>query len=272
MSQRETNEYILGTDNMELFRLGLQHQVWASEAQTGWKNADFTAGQTLLDLGSGPGFCSKELAFITGPTGKVIAIDRSAHYIDYVQDIASKHNLNIEGIVADFDDMQLAASSLDGMYCRWAMAWIKNPKEILAKVQTALKPGAKMVLHEYYDWSTHQLEPTKPNLKKSIAACFKSFKEQEGDIDVGRHLPSILKSLGMKIVSLRPMVKLARPGDFTWHWPKSFYHTYFPRLVEMAYLTEAEKTAALQEMDELEQIPETTLFCPSLIEVVAEKV
>ncbi len=272
MSQRESNEYILGTDDMELFRLGLQHQVWASEAQTGWSKAGFSAGQTLLDLGSGPGFCSKELAFITGPTGQVVAVDRSAHYIDYVQEIAKKHGLNIKGIVSDFDDMELANESLDGMYCRWAMAWIKNPKEILSKVLQALKPGAKMVLHEYYDWSTHQLEPNKPNLQKAIAACLRSFKEQEGDIDVGRYLPNMLNSLGMKVTSVRPMVKLARPSDFAWHWPKSFYHTYFPRLVEAGYLTEAEKTAALEEMDELEQFPHTTLFCPSLVEVIAEKV
>ena len=63
---KEQNAYILGTDKEELHRLGIQHQVWASEAQKGWTLAGFTAGQTLLDLGCGPGFCTKELAMITG--------------------------------------------------------------------------------------------------------------------------------------------------------------------------------------------------------------
>ena len=44
----ENNAYILGTAPDELFRLGVQHQVWASEAQRGWENAGFTAGNTLV--------------------------------------------------------------------------------------------------------------------------------------------------------------------------------------------------------------------------------
>ena len=83
MSNQEENAYILGTDEQELYRLGLQHQVWASEAQKGWNLAQFSSGQTILDLGCGPGFCSKELAFLTGPKGKIIGIDRSKNYIDY---------------------------------------------------------------------------------------------------------------------------------------------------------------------------------------------
>jgi hypothetical protein len=39
MSNQEENAYILGTDEQELYRLGLQHQVWASEAQKGWNLA-----------------------------------------------------------------------------------------------------------------------------------------------------------------------------------------------------------------------------------------
>ena len=84
MSNQEKNAYILGTDKDELYRLGLQHQVWASEAQRGWNLAQFSSGQTILDLGCGPGFCTKELAFITGPDGKTIGIDRSESYIEYL--------------------------------------------------------------------------------------------------------------------------------------------------------------------------------------------
>ena len=142
---KDNNAYILGTDKEELHRLGLQHQVWASEAQKGWENAGFTAGQTLLDLGCGPGFCTKEMAFVVGHTGKVIGIDRSEHFIKFLDAINSQYGLNIETQHADFNDMRLEDNSLDGMYCRWAMAWIPNVKDILGKVKKALKPGGKMV-------------------------------------------------------------------------------------------------------------------------------
>jgi len=102
--------YILGADEEELFRLGVQHQVWADEAQHAWRLANFKSGQTLLDLGSGPGYCSKELAFIVGLEGKVIAVDKSASYINFLDKVAENYKLNIETIHTNFDQLELTAS------------------------------------------------------------------------------------------------------------------------------------------------------------------
>ncbi len=268
---KEDNAYILGTDHKELHRLGLQHQVWASETTRSWETAQFSEGQTLLDLGSGPGFCSKELAYITGAKGKVIAVDQSKHYIDFLNQIAQTHQLNIETMLSNFDDMKLTPNSLDGMYCRWALAWLSDPKKTLSKVFDALKPNGKMVIHEYYNWSTHQTEPQMEGLAKAIGAALKSFKDSPNEIDIGRFLPSMLTDLGMTVTHVRPIIKLATPKDMSWHWPKSFYHSYFPRLVEYNYLTTEEVKQALDDIETLESIPGATLNCPMMVEVIAEK-
>ncbi len=263
--------YILGTDREELFRLGVQHQVWASEAQKGWKLAGFKAGQTLLDLGCGPGFSTKELAFLVGNKGKVLGVDISQNYLNYLDRVTAIHQLPIETITADFDDMDLSSFSLDGMYCRWALAWHSNPTHILMKVRDALKPGGKMVIHEYYDWSTHQTEPSIPGLTKAIACALKSFKDLDSEINIGREIPEILLNLGMKVVNVRLMSKLATPTNAVWDWPKSFYHSYFPRLVEMNYLKEEEARQAIEDISKLENTPGATLCCPLMIEIIAEK-
>ena len=268
---KEENAYILGTDAEELHRLGIQHQVWAEEAQHGWRLAKFRAGQTLLDLGAGPGFCTRELAYIAGQEGKVIGVDISESYIEQLKQIKALYHLNIEPVLSDFNDLTLQDNSLDGMFCRWAIAWLPNPKEILQKVYQALKPGGKMVIQEYYDWSTHQIEPIKPGLNKAIAAALKSFKDSEGEIDIGRKLPGILTEIGMKITNLRLMPKLATPGDVTWQWPKTFYHSYYPRLVEMGYLSSEDVSEALKDLNELENTAGATICCPIMIEVISEK-
>ncbi|MBL4663142.1 MAG: methyltransferase domain-containing protein [Flavobacteriaceae bacterium] len=269
---QEDNAYILGTDAEELHRLGVQHQVWAEEAQKGWRKAQFRAGQTLLDLGSGPGFCTKEMAYLVGQEGKVIGVDLSPSYIGHLEKIKVLHQLNIEPMLADFNEMSLKDNSLDGMYCRWALAWLNNPKEILQKVHKALKPGGKMVIHEYYDWSSLQMEPHKLALSKAITATFKSFKDSDSQIDIGRELPRIFSEIGMKVTSQRLMTKLATSDTVTWQWPKTFFMSYFPRLIDINYLTSAEVSEALKEINELENTAGASICCPIMMEVIAEKI
>lgn len=270
MSQEE-NAYILGTESAEIHRLGLQHQVWASEACKGWELAGFTRGQTLLDLGCGPGFCTTELAYITGETGLVIGVDKSAAFIAFLNNIKGQYNLNISTQCADFDEMVLSKNSIDGVYARWAFAWIPNPKKILNKIRNALKKGGIVVAHEYFDWSTLQTEPHRPALAKGIKAALQSLKDQAGNIDIGRELPVLFENEGYEIISTRPMTKMATPIDLTWHWPKSFFTIYFPKLIDTGYLNSHEVKKALDELYALENEPGATIFCPTMREVIARK-
>ncbi len=271
MSQQEQNAYILGTEAAELHRLGLQHQVWASEAHKGWRNAGFTAGQTILDLGCGPGFCTKELAYVVGPTGKVIGVDKSEAYIQFLDVLSRQHNLPIEAQYADFNEMKLEDNSLDGVYCRWAMAWIPNVEEVLTKVYKALKPGARVVFHEYYDWSLLQTSPEFPNLRKAIENALQTFHDSEGTVNIGKHLPGMFEKLGMKIISQRPMNKLATPDSIDWQWPRTFFQIYFPKVAEAGYLTNDEVQKALEELEILGTNSNATILTPQMVEVIAEK-
>ena len=97
----DSNAYILGTDKEELERLELQHRVWASESRKGWSNAEFHKGQTILDLGCGPGSCSLELAQIVGYSGKILALDRSESFIAYLDAHVKKLNLPVGAFQGD---------------------------------------------------------------------------------------------------------------------------------------------------------------------------
>lgn len=268
-SGKET-QYVLGTEQAELHRLGFQHQVWAGEARRGWELGNFSSGQTLLDLGCGPGFCSIELGYLTNHTGKVIAVDFAANYIAFLQKLVELHALPIETQHCSFDEMQLHPESLDGAFCRWALAWVSNPEAVIKKVQQALKPGARFVIQEYFDWSVFQIEPQLPSLKKAIAACYRSMKEQTGDIDVGRMIPAIATRLGMKIINTRTISKISGPNELAWHWPSSFLIIYLPKIVERGFLSLEEATIALTELNQLEQMPEARMLCPIVQEIILE--
>ena len=77
---------------------------------------------------------------------------------------------------------------------------------------------------------------------------------------------------GFEIMSTRPLTKMATPKEFTWNWPKSFFNIYLPKLVDVGYLTSQEVKDALQEFDDLDNEPGATIFCPTMLEVIARKI
>ena len=101
--------------------------------------------------------------------------------------------------------------------------------------------------------------------------ALKSFRDSEGEINIGRELPAALIKMGMKIVNTRPMSKIATPDNVIWQWPKTFFYSYFPRLLAAGYLSEQEVDLALQEMEELEKTPGASICTPLMYEVIAEK-
>jgi len=267
----EKNAYILGTEKEELHRLGVQHQVWVSETVKSWELAGFNTGDTILDLGSGPGFCAQELAYLVGSEGVVIAVDKSESYINFIKEINKVQGLNIECVLSDFDDLKLEPNTLDGVYCRWALAWIPNPEEIIAKVTKALKPGGTFVSHEYFDWSTFQTQPNIPALTKGIKAILQSFDNSEGRINIGREIPAIFSKLKIDVIGARPMTKMATPDHLSWSWPYSFLNIYLPKLVGTGLITNEEVDDALEGLEDLSGELNSLIVCPYMIEVIGLK-
>lgn len=73
-STMTTNDCVLGTHDEEVARLQLQHRVWRPQVLDAFRRAGFRSGQTLLDLGCGPGDVSQDLAEIASVSGRVLAI------------------------------------------------------------------------------------------------------------------------------------------------------------------------------------------------------
>lgn len=74
-------DYVLGTHEEELARLGLQHRVWRPVVLDCWQRAGLTAGKRVLDVGAGPGYAAIDLAEIVGSTGEVVALERSQNFV-----------------------------------------------------------------------------------------------------------------------------------------------------------------------------------------------
>src|SRR5207248_609352 len=86
MTQSKERDYVLGTHEAELARLGVQHRAWRSVVLDCWQTAGITVGSQVLDVGAGPGYATVDLSEIVGPSGKVVAIERSTNFVKALTD------------------------------------------------------------------------------------------------------------------------------------------------------------------------------------------
>ena len=83
--------YFLGTHDEEIERLGLQHGVWRPTVLDCWRRAGIGPGSKVLDVGAGPGFASADLSEIVGPDGVVVAVERSARFVEAARSMLASH-------------------------------------------------------------------------------------------------------------------------------------------------------------------------------------
>src|ERR1051325_10709821 len=120
-------EYVLGTDQDELTRLGFQHQLWLEHAASAWERAGFGPGQKLLDVGCGPGYATFDLSSRVGAQGQVRAIDASGRFIAHLEAGARMRGVNnIAAAIGDVERLALSKGAFDGAYARWVLCFVKR--------------------------------------------------------------------------------------------------------------------------------------------------
>ena len=263
-------DYILGTHDEEITRLGLQHRVWRPRALEAWRNAGFTVGQTLLDLGCGPGFASIDLAEIVGPAGKIFAIDRSRRFLNALAVARQQRGLeHIEMHELDLDEAALPNFEADGAWARWVFAFVKRPRQLLTRIGGALKPGGVLVLHEYFDYSTWRLAPRSPELEEFVQVVMASWRADGGEPDIGLDLPRWLAELGFEVKNLRPIIDIIPASNFVWQWPKAFIEVGLRRLVALGYLPAERAREIWEAFGTSEAAPHTLVITPAVLEIIA---
>jgi len=263
-------DYVLGTHDDEIARLALQHRVWRPRALDAWRRAGFTVGQTLLDIGCGPGHASVDLAEIVGPAGRIVAIDRSRRFLETLDTTSRKRGLdNITTMERDLDAADPLPAGADGAWARWVFAFVKHPRELLARACAALKPGGILVVHEYFDYSTWRLSPRSAEFEEFVEIVMESWRAEGGEPDIGLALPRWSAELGFATQSLHPIVDVVPASNFVWQWPAAFLRVGLPRLVELGHLTTDRARAIADSLTAREASPNTLMVTPALLEIIA---
>src|SRR5262247_3594840 len=107
-------------------------------------------GSVVADIGAGVGYHVWRLAEIVGPTGKVIGEDIQEGMIRLLKKNVDDRKLrNIEIVLGTPTDPKLPANALDLVLMVDVYHEFSEPVAMMKHIQTALKPGGRVVLVEF---------------------------------------------------------------------------------------------------------------------------
>jgi SAM-dependent methyltransferase len=272
MTSSAERDYVLGTHDAEIARLGLQHRVWRPRVLDAWHRAGLTTGMTVVDAGCGPGYASLDLAEIVGAGGRVHAIDRSTRFLSALGAEAGRRGLrHVATHEHDLDEPGWPDTQADLGWCRWVAAFVRQPRVFADRLRDALRPGGRLVMHEYVDYATWRFLPASPAFESFVASVIATWREAGGEPDIGRSLPSWLESAGFTIDELRPIIDVVGPGDFIWQWPRAFVQTGLDRLVNLGAMTREAADATWADFVAREAQPGARMMNPTVLEIVATR-
>ena len=276
-SAHDQQVYVLGTGVDETARLGLQHRLWSAATHELWERAGVQPGQTVLDLGCGPGHAAMDLAQLVGPTGRVIAIDESASFLKQLHDNAVARRFHhVERVLGDVQDLgtTLAGelSHVDVAYARWVFCFLSNPEAVIEGLARVLRPGGRVAVQDYFNYERSMtLAPRCEAFTKVIHAVAASWRARGGDTDVMGKLPGMFVKHGFSVEHLDVRQRIARPGSTLWHWPNSFWQTFVPKLVETGFISDADMNAFYAAWERASADPAGFVMLPPVFELVVRK-
>jgi ubiquinone/menaquinone biosynthesis C-methylase UbiE len=268
ISTMDDDEYVLGTHDSENARLELQHRVWRDAACEAWRRAGIAAGQTVIDLGCGPGFATRDLADLVGATGRVIALDKSSRYL---RDVARAARRQVEPHLCDLDSDELPVTSADAAWARWVFCFLARPRDLLARLARVVRPGGVLVAHEYLDYRTWRALPRSRELEEFVAAVMASWRAAGGEPDIALDLVPWLHELGFEIASTRPILDVVTAADPRWRWLTRFAEVGLARLVELGHVTPARAEEIAASWPARGEPPDVRMVTPAVLEIIARR-
>lgn len=217
----------------------------AQPRQTKMRRACFAAakvssGMSVLEIGCGTGVVARELAGLTGPSGRVVGIDVSPGLLSYARNRPSTENANIEYMLGNAYSLSFPDGYFDASCSVTLFAHLHNIEQV---VREMLRVTRNTIMLLDQDYQTLVFENSNTALTRKIL-------QHGGDYNVldgwcGRKLPGLLVRHDVKNVQCWPFVYSERDSH-------SYLITIAERFAALAsrhgVVTEDEAKGWLQEL------------------------
>jgi ubiquinone/menaquinone biosynthesis C-methylase UbiE len=156
------------------------------------------AGMKVLDVGCGIGTDAFQLVAWVGPGGMVTGVDFSESLIAEAVRRAAGRGLHITFEVGDAQALRFSDNSFDAVRTERMLMHVPDPSRALTEMARVLKPGGRMVVHDF-DWESQFCDSPFKETTRKIAL---SFCDGMKNGWIGRCLPRLFREIGMTDISV----------------------------------------------------------------------
>ena len=162
------------------------------------------AGQTVVDLGCGPGTDLSDFAAAAGPDGAVIGVDHDADAVTAATE-AVRTLPWVQVVAADIHDTGLPGGGADRVHADRVLQHVTDPAAAIREANRLLRPGGRAVFAEP-DYDTLIVDYPDPRVPRA----YRSFITDRvvRNATIGRQLQRLAGHAGFSVVTAIPVTSV----------------------------------------------------------------
>lgn len=174
------------------------HSWRTAENSAGYLLPQLRPGQSLLDIGAGPGTITADLARLVQP-GRTTALEANEDALDITRATFAKLDLSIDFIVGDVHHLDLPDDSFDVVHAHQVLQHVADPVQALREMRRVCKPGGIVAARDS-DYQAFAWFPELPELTEWMTLYQRLARANGGEPDAGRRLLSWALEAGFEKV------------------------------------------------------------------------
>ncbi|UCD58639.1 MAG: class I SAM-dependent methyltransferase [Candidatus Hydrogenedentota bacterium] len=170
-------EYLFGDTDIAARRLKVLGEVFGESTRTFVLDSVIDRPRLALDMGCGPGYTTHILADVL-QCDRAVGLDNSEHFIS----LAKKTETDgVSFYLHDVTSVPFPVGPSDFLYCRFLLSHLRDPRAVVVKWATQLRPRGLLLIEEV-EWihTRNAVFVTYLNIVEAM------LKHQSGELYVGR--------------------------------------------------------------------------------------
>ena len=176
------------------------HRWRTAENSAGYLLPHLRSGQSLLDIGCGPGTITLDLAVLVAP-GQTVGLDREVQPLVSARATAAERGVhNIGFTVGDVYQLDFPDHSFDVVHAHQLLQHLTDPVAALIEMRRVCRPGGIVAARDA-DYAAMTWFPADPRLDRWLELYHRVARGNGAEPDAGRRLLSWARAAGYRDIT-----------------------------------------------------------------------